>query len=72
MFPFAPLVHVADSEGGEGHLGDGDGVGVDGDHEGAAEADSIENCSLKNGVKNGLGFNFDSVTCVNYFSLVFF
>ena len=31
------LVHVADGEGGEGHLGDGDGVGVDGDHEGAGE-----------------------------------
>ena len=29
------LVHVADGERGEGHLGDGDGVGVDGDHEGA-------------------------------------
>ena len=32
---FEDLVHVADGEGGEGHLGDGYGVGVDGDHEGA-------------------------------------
>ena len=31
------LVHVADGEGGEGHLRDGDGVGVDGDHQRAGE-----------------------------------
>ena len=31
------LVHVADGEGGKGNLGNGDGVGVDGDDEGAGE-----------------------------------
>ena len=31
------LVHVADGEGGKGNLRDGDGVGVDGDHERAGQ-----------------------------------